>query len=406
MVCFVWFLVEVIFYIWHCCELRHAQRLTTPPKHSWEELNTIFQHMLEGAEEYGMWRQIEGWFLATGNTSTNPHAVGHEDIDDLLAWAFFYKRFEDLDAEEVAWTQGIKPHIEASLGERLVPGRANVKIVRHTMDEVQAIPRPLIFYIGVQLMNWSTGLILRVRGFHHYRVGHARYWCRLPVDVNTDQTETIVFFHGIGLGLPLYLPLLTRLGAGRQILFELPWISMNPFTRSPSSAEYTRDIVEVLDRHCVQKCILVSHSFGSIPGSWLIRHHSDRISRAVFVDPVSMLLNLPDVCLKFLYKKPRSISGKVMRLFGARELGIARTLMRNFFWTENVLFPSMLPAGSSVILMGEDCLLPVREIYMCSCGAGKLNTVVMPGLNHGHFLIWPSTVGTILEHVKGNAVCT
>ena len=76
------------------------------------------------------------------------------------------------------------------------------------------------------------------------------------------------------------------------------------------------------------------------------------------VDPVCILLNLPDVCVNFLYKRPRSLMGALLRVFGAREFGIARTLMRHFFWTDSVVFPEMLPEGSSVILMGKDKLLP------------------------------------------------
>eukprot|EP00812_Abedinium_dasypus_P011534 NODE_508_length_1512_cov_347.011668.p2 GENE.NODE_508_length_1512_cov_347.011668~~NODE_508_length_1512_cov_347.011668.p2 ORF type:complete len:324 (-),score=86.26 NODE_508_length_1512_cov_347.011668:178-1149(-) len=318
-----------------------------------------------------------------------------------MAWAFFYSRYEDLAPEDIAFTHVACEKLAELLGERLVPGRAGVRCRRHTMDKVEAIHRPLLFYVMVALQRWLFGLLLYARGFRRGRMGCVRYWHRLGDD---PATETLVFFHGIGVGLVLYFPLLMRLEPRGQILFEMPWISMDPFASVPTSSEYTEDIVTALDHHGVEACVALGHSFGSVPVSWLVRHHPARVARCILVDPVAMLLNLPDVCNKFLYKVPRSISGKIMRVFGARELGIARALMRHFYWTEIVLFPDMLPVGSSIILMGDDCLLPVQEIYACSTRLGKLNTVVVPGLNHGHFLIWPSAVSTIVKHVGERAV--
>merc|ERR1712176_256014 len=167
---------------------------------------------------------------------------------------------------------------------------------------------------------------------------------------------------------------------------------MNPFAAIPSSADYALWVAEVLQSHKLTNCIGLGHSFGTLPIAWLLRNFPGAISRPVLVDPVAIFLNLPDVCVNFLYKRPRSFTGHTMRYFGAREFGIARTLMRHFFWTDNVLFPEMLPAGSSVILMGEDRVIPVKEIYTSAAKLPDLRTVVINGLDHGQFLLKPSVI--------------
>jgi len=221
----------------------------------------------------------------------------------------------------------------------------------------------------------------------------------LSVAAAETRPETLIFFHGVGAGLVMYLPLLLRLHNQDQILFEMPWISMNPFASIPHTSEYAQWVNEALCSHGIQTCTALGHSFGSLPIAWLIRRHAGLIGRCVLVDPVCIFLNLPDVCVNFLYKRPKSITGKIIQLFGAREFGIARVLMRHFFWTESVLFPEMLPAGSSVILSGSDRIIPVRDIYTCAAKLPNLRTVVMEGLEHGHFLGWPSSMSMVLEHL-------
>mmetsp|Transcript_49029 Transcript_49029/g.151358 ORF Transcript_49029/g.151358 Transcript_49029/m.151358 type:complete len:470 (+) Transcript_49029:61-1470(+) len=409
-----WLVVEVLFYIWYRIELRRAQAVNAPPHVSVEERNFVLDKMLLHAEDYGMWRQVQGWFLTKDRESMHsPHEIGTDDFRDLIAWAFFYKAAEDLDQEESVFADHVSRKIagDFQLDQSLRPGRTGVVSVRHTLDTIHAIHRPLFFYAAIQLLYVLHGVLLRARGFRRGRHKGLWYWHRLSKDRRTsgptgiedglEDEEPLAFFHGIGLGLVLYLPLLLRLQPYNQILFEMPWIAMNPFAYIPSSTEYASWVEEALRAHGVGSCTALGHSFGSLPVAWLIRQHPGRISRAVLVDPVAIFLNLPDVCVNFLYKYPRSAFGKMLRLFGAREFGIARTLMRHFFWTDSVLFPEMLPEGSSVILMGNDRVLPVKDIYTSAAKQPGLQTTVIEGLDHGHFLIWPSATQTILEHVAG-----
>jgi len=396
--------VEVLFYAWYVRELRHAQAIGSPPRLSLEDRNFVLNKMLQHAEDYGIWRQIQGWFLTRDGSSTHsPHEVGHEEFAELLAWAFFYKRVEDLDKDEIAWVELARKRIadDYQLDQTIRPGRLGVNCVRHTLDEIHAIHRPLIFYASIQIISMVHGLLLRLRGFSRGRHEGLKYWYRLKDCAGEqDASETIAFFHGLGMGVAMYLPFLVRLQSHNQMLFEMPWISMNPFAPIPSSTDYARWVVEAMRSHGVNSCVGVGHSFGSLPVAWLIRQYPAQLSRCVLIDPVAIFLNLPDVCVNFLYKQPKSIFGKVLRFFAAREFGIARALMRHFFWTDSVLFPEMLPSGSSVILMENDRIIPVKDIYIGVAKLPKIRTIVLPGLDHGNFLVWPSACSKVIEQIN------
>jgi len=406
----LWFALECVFYVWYRCELRRAQRLTPPPKVSLEDRSFVLEKMLLHAKDYGLWRQVQGWFHEE-DANRSPHEIGDEDFLELLAWAFFYKQVEDLDADEVSWINYALKTIttDYSLPE-VRPGRTGVVPIKHTLDRIRAIHRPLSFYAVIHLGYFLHGLLLRLRGFRRGRKEGLHYWYRLDgqraadgrsIELGAGEGDPLAFFHGVGLGLLLYFPLLLRFEQKEQLLFEMPWIAMNPFAEVPSSLEYARWVSEALQEHGVQRCVAVGHSFGSLPVAWLVRNYPNQISRCVLVDPVCMLLNLPDVCVNFLYKHPRTLFSKVIRYVGAREFGVARCLMRHFYWTDSVLFPEMLPAGSSVILMEGDRILPVKDIYTSCAKIPELRTVVVPGLDHGQFLTWPSISSIILDHAAG-----
>lgn len=405
------FLAEVLFFLWFRVKLRQAQRLVPPPKVSLEDRNYILGQMLDHSKVHSMWDQVKGWYLnQEGEGVHSPHELGRLDLLELLAWAFFYKHLCDLDRVEMDWCEyaSLKVIEDFGIDSKQRPERTGVRCIKHTLDQISAIHRPLVFYLAIFALRQVHGLILRARGFRRGRHQGLCYWHRLSQKSaddagDGDGTEPLIFFHGIGLGLVMYEPLLLRLPSHQQVLFEMPWISMNPWAQVPSPQEYSQWVVEALQSHGIQRCVAFGHSFGSLPVAWLIRRYPRQISRTILVDPVAMYLNLPDVCVNFLYKKPRSLNGKMMQLFGAREFGIANTLMRHFFWTDSVLFPEMLPRGSSVILMEKDRILPVKAIYTASSQHPNIHTVVIPELDHGHFLVWPSAATTILDHVAGPA---
>lgn len=62
------------------------------------------------------------------------------------------------------------------------------------------------------------------------------------------------------------------------------------------------------------------------------------IAGLVFLDPINFLLYLPDVAYNFLYRVPTRANEWMLYAFVAREMGIAWSLWRRFFWFEGIVW--------------------------------------------------------------------
>ncbi|EER08589.1 hypothetical protein Pmar_PMAR017641 [Perkinsus marinus ATCC 50983] len=364
----LWMVAEAIAYAWY--RRRLALRNATPavvPVVSSEQRDFVFDNVLDLGKYYpdGVWRLLKGWF----HPSLAQQDLRQDNLNEMLAWAFCYKDTADLTSSEWQWVEKAKAMINDRYGYSPKPGRADVTTVRNTLDPIVSNYHPLSFYCGVVLAKAFGAVVLRLRGYHHYSSGRVWYWYRSRpaleetlVDQGESSEEVFVFFHGIGIGLVTYLTMIFKLKQKTQFLFEMPWISMNPLAEVVPDDEYAIDVRRALKDQGVtntQRLCLAGHSFGSLPVVWLKRHCPDVFnrSRVVLMDPVCIYLNLPDVCLNFLYRKPRRLFMRFLRYIASEELGIACCLHRDFFWMQSVIFPQELPQGSTVFLSEYDHFL-------------------------------------------------
>jgi hypothetical protein len=56
------------------------------------------------------------------------------------------------------------------------------------------------------------------------------------------------------------------------------------------------------------------------------------------IDPIPILLHLPDVAFNFLYRQPSTANEWQLWYFASRDADVARVLGRHFFWQECVLW--------------------------------------------------------------------
>jgi hypothetical protein len=84
---------------------------------------------------------------------------------------------------------------------------------------------------------------------------------------------------------------------------DLDAIKLESLTfRMPIPNSFCVDVMDILHRHQIAKVSVVGHSFGSITSGWLVNRYPSVVSHLTLVDPVSLLLALPDVAFKFLYR--------------------------------------------------------------------------------------------------------
>jgi len=156
----------------------------------------------------------------------------------------------------------------------------------------------------------------------------------------------VLFIHGVGVGLHFYLnffkDFLTELrpqGIGMIALEILPISSRitGPFPQEEQTAQQIR---KILDKHGWTRCIVMSHSYGSVVAAHLLHDRStkDMIGPMIFVDPVAFSFHPPEVAWNFLRRKPTTASEIELQYFASTDPDVAYTLTRRFIWSENSLW--------------------------------------------------------------------
>lgn len=177
---------------------------------------------------------------------------------------------------------------------------------------------------------------------------HLTYWHR----PHTSRTRLpVVFIHGIGIGLYPYVNFLRDLnehaGEGQDedgqigiLAIEVMPISSRITHAALGSNTLCRELASILDHHGFARCVLVSHSYGSVLTTHILHDPTlqHKVSSVLLIDPVSFLLHTPDVAYNFTVRKPTSANEYLLWYFGSQDPGVAHTLGRRFFWSENVLW--------------------------------------------------------------------
>ncbi|KAN0063190.1 hypothetical protein ACQY0O_004354 [Thecaphora frezii] len=227
-----------------------------------------------------------------------------------------------------------------------------VRMMRLTLDPVRVSSRPLASYVVTnalsQLVIWRAKRL----GFQLRTEGRLPYMLRMPTgwDAKRAKEPPLIILHGLGIGLVQYYSLIKPLinsttFAGRPILILLqPSISqaifsrhfLRPFGHHEMTAAFRR--IVAAQGWEASGVAMLSHSYGSLVHSWLIKSLGSVVRKSCFVDPVCFQLWVPYVCGNFLYKRVETPMEMVIRYFVARELGTANTLCRYFDWSSNTLW--------------------------------------------------------------------
>ena len=205
---------------------------------------------------------------------------------------------------------------------------------------------------------------------------HTTYWHR----PHTSTTKLpVVFIHGIGIGLYPYTNFLDELNSTSGIESEDPndqvgiiAIEIMPVSFRITHSALTRtelcyEIDQILHKHFDpdQKFVLVSHSYGTVITTHLLKTPSisERIGPVVLIDPVSLLLHLPDVAFNFTRRKPKRANEHQLYYFASMDMSVSHTLSRHFFWNENVLWKKDLgDRRVTVSLSGRDLIVDTGAV--------------------------------------------
>lgn len=201
----------------------------------------------------------------------------------------------------------------------------------------------------------------------------------------------MVFIHGIGIGLYPYTKFLNELNSSAGIessdpddqvgiiAIEIMPVSFRICHPALGRAEMCAEIDQILTKHFgpEQKVVLVSHSYGTVITTHLLKTPSvaKRIGSVVLIDPVSILLHLPDVAYNFTRRQPRRANEHQLYYFASMDMGVSHTLSRHFFWNENILWKKDFSNRKvTVSLGGRDLIVDTESVGKYLAESKKIMT--------------------------------
>ncbi|KAI1135953.1 hypothetical protein F5Y05DRAFT_415549 [Hypoxylon sp. FL0543] len=371
-----------------------------PPPLTREERRALFKRCWANVPDAR--RYLQMWFLGADEGE-----IRRDNVRDFILWAFFDRWPGQESEEDDAELDEYIEDIEKLLGRRLEPGRGKAEGLRLTLDEVETRYRSVAWYLVIGLVDIVSHWKLTRNGFEYHAQSPSTMFSVIPPRLQNIFTHRssasrglsywhrphtatdklpVLFLHGIGVGLYTYVQFLARLNAesgGESgqgqigiIAVEILPISFRITGAPLSRLEFLRQIATILDAHGWDRFVLVSHSYGSALASHMLRSEdlSYRIASAVFVDPVCILLHLPDVAYNFTRRKPRAANEWQLWYFASMDPGVAYCLGRFFFWKDNIVWKEELvgiTTNSSAEAVGvggqggRTTARPQRKVAVC-----------------------------------------
>ena len=121
---------------------------------------------------------------------------------------------------------------------------------------------------------------------------------------------------------------------------------------------------------------------------------------------VCMLTCFPKLLYNFIYHDPTlkdiyTNPTESARWFAARDLIIAATFCRHFWWHTLMLWPWELPEPSVLVLSGQDALVPSELVWkQLETAPAHVHVLQRDEMHHGHFLIRPKWQDVIVAKFK------
>ncbi|CAK4716463.1 unnamed protein product [Aphanomyces euteiches] len=337
--------------------------------------------------------------------------LSRKDLRALVAYLFYHKCWTEITTEmkevdaivtSIYKAVGMKETNQKQLDHDIKP------LIRHTIDDFECLARPWVLYAITKSIYAVGHLWLGFQGFECFHVRRGFTYWRRPAVKQPVSAEPIVFVHGIGSGLTMYLPLLLDLLAENRdrdvYLLDMPVVSMQFCDDALTRTEILDSIDVMMTRHAIPPCFWMGHSLGTLTCSYVCQDRPEWVAHVTFIDPVMFYIWRVGICFNFLYRVPRNGMQAFIWYFASQEVHIAHAMRHHFFWTEMILFPEHLPFCPktnrfhvSIFLSGDDEILDAHATYLHlqhgiqthfqQHDKDAINITLWEGLHHGQMII-------------------
>ncbi|KAE8391688.1 hypothetical protein BDV23DRAFT_171463 [Aspergillus alliaceus] len=355
---------------------------------------------------------LQRWF-----NNAKREEIKRDNLKDFFRWAFFNDNQTDGQTEEI---EIYTAQMEKLLKRELPLGKGSAEHMGRKVSRGHCSHRSILWYLCIFMVDAVTICLMKYNGFHFHRTSrmriftlfpprpftllasgrspatHLTYWFRKHTAKNRLP---VLFLHGIGVGLYPYTSFLHELTTHTQhetddgeigvIALEIMPVSSRITHPALSKDDMVSEIHSIVEHHRWGRFVLVSHSYGSIIATHIIKSPvtATLAGPLVFIDPICFLLHLPEVTYNFLVRKPVHANEHQLYYFASSDIGVADTLAKHFCWSESILWKKDLmieeqgirqsQRDTIVVLSGRDLIVDtqaVRKYLLSSLVSRKMVT--------------------------------
>ena len=164
----------------------------------------------------------------------------------------------------------------------------------------------------------------------------------------------------------------------------------------PRPQELARNVLDMLEINGDGAAVWVGHSFGSAAMAYVLKHAPVAVAACVFVEPVTFLLNLPDVSGGFLFRRD---ADPVLDLL-QKDPAISFSLRKRFWWQESILFAEDVgTVPCDVFLAEEDKIVPSAAVdaYLRKRGGPLVDVRTFEARGHGSWQYDDATTSEVVD---------
>eukprot|EP00928_Gymnodinium_smaydae_P012315 TRINITY_DN14473_c0_g1_i1.p1 TRINITY_DN14473_c0_g1~~TRINITY_DN14473_c0_g1_i1.p1 ORF type:complete len:471 (+),score=40.17 TRINITY_DN14473_c0_g1_i1:104-1516(+) len=375
--------IEILFGVWLTGKMSSFENASEAEPAS-AGLRTVWSNAMDSVSAadafgYSFERFLSGWFLGA-----DPAKIKLGNLAEFISCVTMNKWSCELNESEKEDVQGM---VSESVKRFAFPAKdgfdPEIRFASFTKDPLFFLHRSLLQYLLTSVLpRLLSAIVFRfVLGLRRRTCPKTglRFWWRTGssargTDCAIEQPD-LLFFHGL-CGFIGYVPLLTLLllfePARGAVLMELEDVSQCLDFGRQSSKSAVRCAVQKALEHLnhargsngtQRRCVILGHSVGTCPAVWILERPFVEIAGVVLVDPIVVLLTLPDVAFSFLYRAPRCLFDWLCFLWCSSEPGISLFFRRRFFWYNNMFDPRISDTVPTVLCLSEhDQMVPAATV--------------------------------------------
>jgi hypothetical protein len=403
----VWLSIESIYYVYirqivykKVCSIKN--RSSTNPT---DCVKSLFD-LLESSKTYTFKMWVTNLFLKNGSN------IGLDNFKSCISWLHYYSPIQEISNDQLAHVSNISTQLfDRFQMDTQTTNNADIKHINLGTGCPSYFHMPLCISSMLDAMNLYYSIFYFYRkGFRQYKCGGLTYWVYLKEGCTKDP---YLFMHGITIGMHWYSSLIDELMKERSVfLIVNDGIRIGSRNIEIQCQELVVCAVKIiLERHYVNKVLLMGHSWGTFWATWIIKGIPHKVSHLTMLDPLANFIFLPETVDYICYKKPVTLVEYIIYYFIRNDLAVSNSL-HHVRWYDIMLEYKNIPSDIGVIICigGKDELLHIPTVleitdnYIASRPKEYAPFIKLyyPDFVHGECKNNPDSVKELLTFLKLN----